>query len=147
MRWTHDRDLVGFYQRGGSKQPSGDTMLELRSRRRFCHPCESSTVTSYRDRSSRSRRKEKNASQSTPPSVSAHPQAIPDQVPSPLPLLRLYSSCDNLLNSLFDSSEKRLARVPLLLAHVHSTGGNPETVMAKIGQETCAEMINAHAVS
>ena len=58
----------------------------------------------------------------TPPSVSAHPQAIPDQNLSPLPLLRCYSPLHNLVDQLFDSSEKRLARVPLLLAHFHRTG-------------------------
>ena len=41
---------------------------------------------------------------------------------------------------LFNSSEKRLARVLLLLAHFGKEG-KPETVITKISQETLAEMI------
>jgi CRP-like cAMP-binding protein len=44
------------------------------------------------------------------------------------------------VDQLFNSSEKRLARVLLLLAHFGKEG-KPETVIAKISQETLAEMI------
>ncbi len=44
------------------------------------------------------------------------------------------------MDQLFNSSEKRLARVLLLLAHFGKEG-KPETVIAKISQETLAEMI------
>jgi len=40
----------------------------------------------------------------------------------------------------FNSSEKRLARSLLLLAHF-GKGGNPEVVIPKISQETLAEMV------
>jgi len=46
----------------------------------------------------------------------------------------------DLVDQLFNSSEKRLARVLLLLAHFGKEG-KPETVIAKISQETLAEMI------
>jgi CRP/FNR family transcriptional regulator, cyclic AMP receptor protein len=46
----------------------------------------------------------------------------------------------DLVDHLFNSSEKRLARVLLLLAHFGKEG-KPETVIAKISQETLAEMI------
>ena len=46
----------------------------------------------------------------------------------------------DLVDQLFNSSEKRLARVLLLLAHF-GTEGVPETVMPKISQETLAEMV------
>jgi CRP-like cAMP-binding protein len=46
----------------------------------------------------------------------------------------------DLVDHLFNSSEKRLARVLLLLAHFGKEG-QPETVIAKISQETLAEMI------
>ena len=47
---------------------------------------------------------------------------------------------EDLVDQLFDSSEKRLARILLLLAHFGKEG-NPETVVPKISQETLAEMI------
>ena len=47
---------------------------------------------------------------------------------------------EDLVDQLFNSSEKRLARVLLLLAHFGKEG-NPETVVPKISQETLAEMI------
>jgi len=46
----------------------------------------------------------------------------------------------DLVDQLFNSSEKRLARVLLLLAHFGKEG-NPEPVIAKMNQETLAEMI------
>ena len=47
---------------------------------------------------------------------------------------------EDLVDQLFNSSEKRLARILLLLAHFGKEG-KPETVIAKISQETLAEMI------
>ena len=47
---------------------------------------------------------------------------------------------EDLVDHLFNSSEKRLARVLLLLAHFGKEG-KPETVIARISQETLAEMI------
>jgi CRP/FNR family cyclic AMP-dependent transcriptional regulator len=47
---------------------------------------------------------------------------------------------EDLVDQLFNSSEKRLARVLLLLAHF-GKDGIPETVVPKISQETLAEMI------
>jgi len=46
----------------------------------------------------------------------------------------------DLVDQLFNSSEKRLARILLLLAHFGKEG-MPETVIPKISQETLAEMI------
>ena len=46
----------------------------------------------------------------------------------------------DLVDQLFNSSETRLARVLLLLAHFDKEGV-PETVVPKISQETLAEMI------
>jgi CRP/FNR family transcriptional regulator, cyclic AMP receptor protein len=46
----------------------------------------------------------------------------------------------DLVDQLFNSSEKRLARVLLLLAHFGKEG-KPEPVVAKISQETLAEMV------
>ena len=46
----------------------------------------------------------------------------------------------DLVDQLFNSSEKRLARVLLLLAHF-GKDGKQETVIPKISQETLAEMI------
>ena len=46
----------------------------------------------------------------------------------------------DLVDQLFNSSEKRLARVLLLLAHFGKEG-KPELVIAKISQETLAEMV------
>ena len=46
----------------------------------------------------------------------------------------------DLVDQLFNSSEKRLARVLLLLAHIGKER-KPEAVLAKVSQETLAEMI------
>jgi hypothetical protein len=46
----------------------------------------------------------------------------------------------DLVDQLFNSSEKRLARALLLFANFGKEGG-PETVIAKVSQETLAEMI------
>jgi CRP/FNR family transcriptional regulator, cyclic AMP receptor protein len=46
----------------------------------------------------------------------------------------------DLVDQLFNSSEKRLARILLLLAHFGKEG-TPETVIPKISQEMLAEMI------
>src|SRR5439155_23281321 len=47
---------------------------------------------------------------------------------------------EDLVDQLFNSSEKRLARILLLLAHFGKEG-IPETVVPKISQETLAEMV------
>jgi CRP/FNR family transcriptional regulator, cyclic AMP receptor protein len=47
---------------------------------------------------------------------------------------------EDLVDQLFNSSEKRLARVLLLLAHFGKEGV-PESVVPKISQETLAEMV------
>jgi CRP/FNR family transcriptional regulator, cyclic AMP receptor protein len=47
---------------------------------------------------------------------------------------------EDLVDHLFNSSEKRLARILLLLAHFGKEG-KPETVVPKISQEVLAEMI------
>jgi CRP/FNR family cyclic AMP-dependent transcriptional regulator len=47
---------------------------------------------------------------------------------------------EDLVDQLFNSSEKRLARVLLLLAHFGKNGA-PQTVIPKISQEILAEMI------
>lgn len=47
---------------------------------------------------------------------------------------------EDLVDQLFNSAEKRLARVLLLMAHFGKEG-KPEAVIAKINQETLAEMI------
>jgi CRP/FNR family transcriptional regulator, cyclic AMP receptor protein len=47
---------------------------------------------------------------------------------------------EDLVDQLFNSSEKRLARVLLLLAHFGKEG-KPEAVVPKMSQETLAEMI------
>ncbi len=47
---------------------------------------------------------------------------------------------EDLVDQLFNSSEKRLARVLLLMAHFGKEG-KPEPVITKISQETLAEMI------
>jgi CRP-like cAMP-binding protein len=47
---------------------------------------------------------------------------------------------EDLVDQLFNSSEKRLARVLLLLANFGKEG-RPEPVVAKISQETLAEMV------
>jgi CRP/FNR family transcriptional regulator, cyclic AMP receptor protein len=46
----------------------------------------------------------------------------------------------DLVDQLFNSSEKRLARALLLLAH-YSTQGKPEKMLPKVSQEVLAEMI------
>jgi CRP/FNR family cyclic AMP-dependent transcriptional regulator len=47
---------------------------------------------------------------------------------------------EDLVDQLFNSSEKRLARLLLILAHFGKEG-SPESVIPKISQETLAEMI------
>ena len=47
---------------------------------------------------------------------------------------------EDLVDQLFNSSEKRLARLLLLLAHFGKEGA-PETVIPKLSQETLADMI------
>jgi CRP/FNR family transcriptional regulator, cyclic AMP receptor protein len=47
---------------------------------------------------------------------------------------------EDLVDQLFNSSEKRLARILLLLAHF-GKDKQPETAIAKISQETLAEMV------
>jgi CRP/FNR family cyclic AMP-dependent transcriptional regulator len=47
---------------------------------------------------------------------------------------------EDLVDQLFNSSEKRLARILLLLAHFGKEG-KPETVIPQMSQETLAEMI------
>ena len=47
---------------------------------------------------------------------------------------------EDLVDQLFNSSEKRLARILLLLAHFGKEGV-PETVVPRISQETLAEMV------
>jgi CRP-like cAMP-binding protein len=47
---------------------------------------------------------------------------------------------EDLVDQLFNSSEKRLARILLLLAHFGKEG-KPEPVVPKISQEMLAEMI------
>jgi CRP/FNR family cyclic AMP-dependent transcriptional regulator len=49
---------------------------------------------------------------------------------------------EDLIDQLFNSSEKRLARTLLLLANFGKEG-TPEPILAKISQETLAEMIGA----
>jgi CRP/FNR family cyclic AMP-dependent transcriptional regulator len=46
----------------------------------------------------------------------------------------------DLVDQLFNSSEKRLARALLLLANFGKEG-KPETIIAKVSQETLAEMV------
>src|SRR5207342_1032697 len=47
---------------------------------------------------------------------------------------------EDLVDQLFNSSEKRLARILLLLAHFGKEG-EPQTVIGKMSQETLAEMV------
>ena len=47
----------------------------------------------------------------------------------------------DLVDQLFNSSEKRLARTLLLLANFGKTTGEPDPILPKISQETLAEMI------
>jgi CRP-like cAMP-binding protein len=47
---------------------------------------------------------------------------------------------EDLVDQLFNSAEKRLARVLLLMAHF-GKDGKPEPVIAKVSQETLAGMI------
>ena len=55
-------------------------------------------------------------------------------------LARNISHEEDLVSQLFSSSEKRLARVLLMLAHFGKEGV-PETVIPRISQETLAEMV------
>jgi CRP-like cAMP-binding protein len=47
---------------------------------------------------------------------------------------------EDLVDQLFNSSEKRLARILLLLAHFRKDG-KPDIAIPKISQETLAEMV------
>ena len=47
---------------------------------------------------------------------------------------------EDLVDQLFNSSEKRLARIPLLLANFGKEG-RPEKVVPELSQETLSEMI------
>ena len=47
---------------------------------------------------------------------------------------------EDLVDHLFNSAEKRLARILLLLAH-YGKEGNPEAIIPKISQDTLASMI------
>ena len=47
---------------------------------------------------------------------------------------------EDVVDQLFNSSEKRLARILLLMAHFGEEG-KPETVIPKITQDTLAEMV------
>jgi CRP-like cAMP-binding protein len=49
---------------------------------------------------------------------------------------------EDLVDQLFNSTEKRLARLLLLLANFGKEG-QPQPILAKISQETLAEMIGA----
>jgi CRP-like cAMP-binding protein len=55
-------------------------------------------------------------------------------------LIRNIRHEEDLVDQLFNSSEKRLARVLLLLAHF-GKNGEPEVAIPKISQETLAEMV------
>jgi CRP-like cAMP-binding protein len=55
-------------------------------------------------------------------------------------LVRTIRVEEDLVDQLFNSSEKRLARALLLLAHFGKEG-RPEAVIAKVSQETLAELI------
>jgi len=55
-------------------------------------------------------------------------------------LYRNIRTHEDLVDQLFNSSEKRLARILLLLSHFGKEG-KPEPMIAKISQETLAEMI------
>ena len=55
-------------------------------------------------------------------------------------LLRTIRVEEDLVDQLFNSSEKRLARALLLLANF-GKDGRPEPLIAKVSQETLAEMI------
>ena len=50
------------------------------------------------------------------------------------------------MDQLFNSSEKRLARILLLMAHFGKEG-KPEAVIAKISQETLADMVGRRALA
>jgi CRP/FNR family cyclic AMP-dependent transcriptional regulator len=53
---------------------------------------------------------------------------------------------EGLVDQLFNSSEKRLARVLLLLTHF-GKDGKPEVAIPKISQETLAEMVGTNALA
>ena len=55
-------------------------------------------------------------------------------------LARNIRTQEDLVDQLFNSSEKRLARVLLLMAHFGKEG-KPEAVIAKVSQEVLAEMV------
>jgi CRP/FNR family cyclic AMP-dependent transcriptional regulator len=50
---------------------------------------------------------------------------------------------EDLVDQLFNSTEKRLARTLLLLAHYGAPGRRPQKVLPKVSQEMLAEMIGA----
>jgi CRP/FNR family transcriptional regulator, cyclic AMP receptor protein len=58
----------------------------------------------------------------------------------PYVLSRYFRTQEDLVDQLFNSSEQRLARTLLLLAHVGKEG-TPETVVPEINQETLAGMV------
>jgi CRP/FNR family cyclic AMP-dependent transcriptional regulator len=68
-----------------------------------------------------------------------HEHAISDMFVAYL-LARNIRYEEDLVDQLFNSSEKRLARVLLMLAHFGKEGV-PETVVPRISQETLAEMV------
>jgi CRP/FNR family transcriptional regulator, cyclic AMP receptor protein len=49
----------------------------------------------------------------------------------------------DLVDQLFNSTEKRLARALLLLAH-YGTGGQPETIIPRISQQTLADIVGTN---
>ncbi len=53
---------------------------------------------------------------------------------------------EDLVDQLFNSTEKRLARLLLLLANFRKDG-QAEPILAKISQETLAEMIGTNALT
>ena len=79
---------------------------------------------------------------SLPPRGPSPPHGLPPADGAALGVtasIRLGIEAD-LVDQLFNSSEKRLARVLLLLANFGKEG-RPEPIIAKISQETLAEMI------
>ena len=53
---------------------------------------------------------------------------------------------EDLVDQLFNSSEKRLARILLLLAHF-GKDNKPEAAISKISQETLADMVGYDSLS
>ena len=73
------------------------------------------------------------------PRASTKSRRLPSYLSSHL-LARNSRVEEDLVDQLFNSSEKRLARILLLLANFGKEG-RPEPIIAKISQETLAEMI------